>query len=310
MRYLKPIFLFIAMAVLASGCGSPQDSNSDDTELTIYTSVYPIQYIAERISGDLAAVETIYPPGVDAHSYEPSTRDMTKIAESDAFIYLGNQMEPFADAAAEALQSEKVSLIELGEYEELFLSLDGEHHHEDEEHHHGDFDPHIWLDPIRMIKMSEVITNHLVEISPENEELFQENFQTLKKDLTELDEEFQRTLSSQPNRNILVSHAAYGYWEERYGIKQISILGLSSSTEPSQQQLTKIIDEAKEHQLKYILYEQNTSNRISEVIEQEIGLEPLTLHNLAVLTEEDIANNEDYLSLMRKNLDTLLKATE
>src|SRR5690606_14607724 len=105
MRYLKPIFLCVAMAVLASGCGSAQDANGHDTKLTIYTSVYPLQYIAERITGDIAAVESIYPPGVDAHSYEPSTRDMTKIAESDAFIYLGNQMEPFADAVAEALQS-------------------------------------------------------------------------------------------------------------------------------------------------------------------------------------------------------------
>src|SRR5699024_11893769 len=124
------------------------------------------------------------------------------------------------------------------------------------------------------------------------------------------DQSFQHVINSKKNKHILVSHAAYGYWEDRYGIEQISINGLSSSSEPSQKELTKIIQETEKHNLQYILFEENTSNRVSEIIRDEIGAKTITIHNLEVLTEKDIENNEDYLSLMRSNLDTLDKVLQ
>jgi len=103
----------------------------------------------------------------------------------------------------------------------------------------------------------------------------------------------------------VVSHAAYGYWQERYGIQQISIAGLSPSQEPSQQQLTEIIKESEEHHLKYVLFEQNVQSNVAKVIQDEIGAKSLTLHNLESVTEEDMKNNEDYFSIMEKNIETL-----
>ena len=54
---------------------------------------------------------------------------------------------------------------------------------------------------------------------------------------------------------MIVSHAAYGYWEEVYGNHQIPVTGLSPSDEPSQKELEKIIQMANEKQIKYILFE-------------------------------------------------------
>src|SRR5699024_164255 len=105
-------------------------------------------------------------------------------------------------------------------------------------------------------------------------------------------------------------HAAFGYWEERYGIEQIAINGLSSSSEPSQKDLTKIIEQAREHNLDYIIFEQNSSNRVSEIIQDHIGAEALTIHNLAVLTYQDIENEENYHSLIGYNLEILDKDTK
>ena len=107
---------------------------------------------------------------------------------------------------------------------------------------------------------------------------------------------------------MIVSHAAYGYWEEVYGIHQIPVTGLSPSDEPSQKELEKIIKMANEKQIKYILFEQNVTPKVAEIIQKEINAEPLYLHNLESLTKEDRKNGEDYFSLMRKNLETLDKA--
>ncbi|GGB36293.1 adhesin [Virgibacillus dakarensis] len=305
------IITFILLALTVAGCNAAKDSDKEG--LTIYTSIYPIQYAVERIGGDTVDAKSVYPPGVDAHTYEPTTKTMTSIASGDAFIYLGAGMEGFAESAADALQSEGVQLVELGKHEELFHT-DAEHHedadHADDGHHHGDHNPHIWLDPLRMIDMADLIKQELIELNPDKKTLYTDNFNALKEDLLNLDNSYQETLKAKANKKILVTHAAYGYWEERYGIEQVAIKGLSSSDEPSQKELTSIIDQAKEYKLHYILFEQNSSDRVSTIMQDQLGAKVLRIHNLSVLTEDDIKNEEDYLSLMKHNLEVLDKAID
>jgi zinc transport system substrate-binding protein len=59
-----------------------------------------------------------------------------------------------------------------------------------------------------------------------------------------------------------------------------------------------LIETAKEHQIKYVIFEQNETPRIAKIVQNEIKTVPLKVHNLSVLTEEDIDENMDYLSLM------------
>ena len=321
MKILKNLIFLIILSIFIAGCSSADESSKANNEqLEIYTSIYPIQYAIERIGGDTVEAKTVYPPGVDAHSYEPTTKDITALADSDAFIYLGAGMESFAESAADALASQDVQLIEIGEHEELFhveeshhdhdADSEESHDHEHDGHSHGDHDPHIWIDPLRMIEMAAIIKDDLIELNPDKESYYNENFTSLKTDLLALDETFQETLEAKENKHILVSHAAFGYWEERYGIEQISINGLSSASEPSQKELTEIIDQANSYDLDYIIFEQNSSNRVSEIIQNEIGADVLIIHNLSVLTEDDLDNGEDYLSLMQYNLDVLDRATK
>ncbi|GAB3057612.1 metal ABC transporter solute-binding protein, Zn/Mn family [Virgibacillus ainsalahensis] len=317
MKFFKTIIFLAGLAIITIGCSSSnQEAGKDDNStLTIYTTVYPIQYAVEQIAGDRVTTESVYPPGVDAHTYEPTSRDITTIAESDAFFYLGAGMEGFAETAADALDSQSVKLIEIGKHEQLFSDSEDTHEHNEEahsndDHNHGDLNPHIWLDPVRMIEMAHIIKDELVELNPENQELFNENLEVLEEELLELDHAFSNALDTKTNKKILVSHAAFGYWEERYGIEQISVHGVSSTNEPSQKELIEIIDEAEKHELEYIIFEQNVSTKISEIIRDQIDAETLVIHNLSTLTDEDISNDEDYISLMKRNLDVLDKATK
>ena len=110
---------------------------------------------------------------------------------------------------------------------------------------------------------------------------------------------------SATNKTFFVSHEAFGYIANTYGLEQIAIAGLNSQDEPSQKELTAIIELAKEKNINYILFEQNISSKLTEVIQQEVGAESLVLHNLGVLSQENIDNNETYFTLMNKNLETL-----
>ncbi|WP_338777869.1 metal ABC transporter substrate-binding protein [Metabacillus sp. FJAT-52054] len=311
------LILLLAAASSLAGCSSSGETNeAKNGKLKIYTTIFPLEDFTKKIGGNLVEVESVYPPNTDAHSFEPSTKTMVKIAEGDAFIYTGAGIEGFADKAAETLKNEDVEIVKAAEGIELAKSAahshEGEAGHDEhseeaahEGHEHGDTDPHVWLDPIRSIQMAENIKNALVKKHPEGKETFEKNFAELKANLEKLDKEYKDTLSKMDKKEILVSHAAYGYWQERYGIEQISIMGLSASDEPSQKQISSIIKDAKAHGIKHVIFEKNISSKLSEIVQNEIGATPLTVSNLESVTEEDAKNSEDYFSLMRKNLETL-----
>ncbi|UOE95957.1 zinc ABC transporter substrate-binding protein [Alkalihalobacillus sp. LMS39] len=180
---------------------------------------------------------------------------------------------------------------------------DHAHEEEDHHHHHGDEDPHVWLDPILSIQLAENIKTALTEQLPENADFFQENFEAIQSQLEQLDEEFQQMVEEVENDTFIVSHAGYGYWEHRYGIHQIGISGLSPTNEPSQKQIEEIIHFAEDYDIGHIAFEQNISNRVAEVVQNEVGAESVYIHNLEVLTDKD--EGEDYFSLMRKNIEAL-----
>lgn len=304
------LYLLIILPILLVACSVNNQDNANQSELFIYTSIYPIQFVTEQLAGDIATVQSIYPPGVDAHTYEPTSREMTSMANSDAFIYLGNHMEVFAEKAVATLESQNITFIEVGAHEELFNQHDGHADHGDHNHHHTDIDAHIWLDPLRMIEMATIINNELIELAPHYEEMFNANLERLIDQLQELDQLFLETMEQKTNKTIIVAHAAYGYWEERYNIEQIPLSGMTSGDEPSQKELAEIAGLAQEKNISYVLYEQNSSNRLANVIQEYLEAEALYLHNLEILTEEDIDNNEDYFSLMKANLHVLDQATD
>lgn len=306
------------------GCSQKQNENKQqekaaDDVLTIYTTLFPIEDFTKKIGGSHVNVKSIIPPGINAHTYEPTTKTMIEIAESDAFIYSSEIMEPYAEKIAEALKNENVKMVEASNGITM-LDYNEENHGEEhtteneearsDEHNHGDVDPHVWIDPILAIDLAKNIKDSLIELKPEATDDFNANFNTLKMQLEILNSSFDQLVKGKKSPKILVSHAGYGYWEKRYGIEQISITGLSSTNEPSQHQLQEIIDKAKASKIKYVIFEQNVTPKVAEIIKNEIHAEVLRIHNLSVLTEEDIKNNEDYFSLMENNIDTLKKALE
>ncbi len=310
-RFFKLALLLSISTFILVACGQDESDSKADGKLTIYTTLYPLEYFAERIGGEDVTAESIIPPGSDAHSFEPTTRTMAELAEADLFIYNGAGMEGFADAAQDTLSNEDVMVLESAKDIHLDESEEEHEEHEHEEHadhDHGDMNPHIWIDPILAIEQAENIKDALIALDPDQKETFETNFSSLQEELLALDQSFQEMADRADKKEFLISHDAYSYWESRYGLEQLSVSGLSPSQEPTQKQLEEIIETAKSHNLKYMLFEQNATPKPAKAVQKELGLNTLRIHNLSVLTEEDIENNETYFTLMEKNIQTLQKA--
>ncbi|MDM5220838.1 zinc ABC transporter substrate-binding protein [Peribacillus sp. NJ11] len=312
-RALLSLFLVTALFLSACGNSKGESTKKEKDTLDIYTTVYPLQYFTEAIGGEYVNVETVYPPGTDEHSFEPSQKDIVKMAESDLFFYIGYHLEGFVTKAEPILSKEGVGTVAIGEtvhLDEEEHAHEDEHAHEEDGHDHGGVNPHLWLDPIYSIEMAKTIKDELTKKMPEQEEYFNSQFNKLSEKLKSLDEKFATTIESGRTNKIIVSHSAYGYWEERYGLEQIGVTGLTSSNEPSQKELGKIVTMADEENLNYVIFEQNISSKLTEIIQKEMGAKSLELHNLSVLTDKDIEAGEDYFSLMEKNIKTLQTALQ
>ena len=325
------LLLLPLVAVVIAACSTDElDTKTVQTtsdELAIYTTVYPLQYFAERIGGDYVNVQSIYPPGSNEHTFEPTQKDMMALADSDLFFYIGLGLEGFVEKTKTTLANEDVKLIATADNvteEQLHIStghthaeaiVEENHEHDHEEatetehdHAHTDHDAHVWLSPVISQNLALTIKDELVAAMPEQKAFFTENYETLVADLQALHGEFTAMADATTSKTFFVSHAAFGYFAGHYGLTQVPVAGLNSQSEPSQKELTAIIDLAKEDDIQYVFFEQNVTSNLAKVIQQEVGADTLILHNLSVLTTDDIKNNEDYFSLMRQNIAVLKQA--
>ncbi|QKE71935.1 zinc ABC transporter substrate-binding protein [Arthrobacter citreus] len=304
-RKLAITTLLLAGTIL-SACNkdTKQQSTKDKNKLTIYTTIYPLQDFAEKIGGKYVDVHSIYPTGVDTHDFEPTSKQIVKIANSDLFVYNGAGMEAFADKIKDALKNNNVASLEASKNIELIKSNEEEVHEEDQH----DVDPHVWLDPSRAKIEAENIKDELIKLMPKNKEYFEANYDKIDGQFDELDSELRNLVLHSKRKDIVVSHAAYGYLEQHYGIKQIPITGLSPSQEPSQKELKNVVDFVNKHHVKYILFETFATPKVASVVKDETHAEILRLNHLATISEDDVKNHKDYFDLMQENVDTLDKA--
>jgi len=317
----KKLFFIISLLsiMLLSACGAKstttEETETKTEELSIYTTVYPLQYFTERIGGDYVDVNSIYPAGADEHTFDPTQKDMMALADSDLFFYIGLGLEGFVENAEKTLKNEHVKMIATAEAIPDLLSDEG---HEEEEvdehghegHDHSGADPHVWISPLLSIELATSIKDALIASQPEMKDEFEKNYDQLNAELVDLDSKFKEMASNVPSKTFFVSHASFGYLADSYGLEQVAIAGLNSQSEPSQKQLAQIVKEAKDHNIHYVLFEQNVSSKLTEVVRKEIGAESLMLHNLGVLTVDDVKNNENYFTLMEQNIETLKTALD
>ncbi len=326
-KLIPALTVAFASATFLAACGSADSgSNQDaaDQKLNVYTSTFATAAIAKEIGGADVDVKMIVPPGADPHSYEPTSKQLTEIAQGDLFLLTGTTLEPYSEKINASLKGNDVRFIETSKGIDLLEASatvhvhgeldahDEEHAHEDEHaeegHDHGKYDPHVWLDPNNAKLMAQSISTALAKEVPDKKATFEKKLAEFNTQADELDQNLQQAVADGSKKELLVTHAAYGYLAERYGFSQLPIAGISPSDEPSQKELAALVKEAKLHDLKYIAFEETVSPKVARVIQQEIGAEAITIHNLESVTKEQ--QDASYFDLMNENVTTLKKALQ
>ncbi|MGN7471457.1 metal ABC transporter solute-binding protein, Zn/Mn family [Brevibacillus sp. SAFN-007a] len=310
-------------AVSLAGCGAaeqtastPQTGGDAGAKPQVYTTIYPLEYVAKRVGGDHVEVTNIIPLGVEPHDYEPTAKDMVALANADMFVYNGSGLELWVDKAVGNLDKKKTVIVNASEGMDLLKATEHEHEHEGEAateehgHDHGEFDPHVWLDPTKLKAQAEKVKNSLVQIDQAHAADYEKNYEQLAADLDQLDQEFTNMVSHAAKKELMTSHSAFSYLANRYGLEQVAISGLNPADEPSPAELKSLVEHVKEHNISYVMFETLVSPKVAEVIAKEAGVKTATLNPLEGLTEDDVKAGRDYLSIMRDNLETLKVALQ
>ncbi|HET7531772.1 MAG TPA: zinc ABC transporter substrate-binding protein, partial [Nocardioidaceae bacterium] len=182
---------------------------------------------------------------------------------------------------------------------------EGEAEEEHAAHAGSDVDLHFWLDPERMSTLAAEVARQLSEADPGNAAAYEANLAALEGDLSDLDADYQEGLSACEVDTVVVSHDAFGYLE-KYGLHFEPIAGLSPDAEPSAARMTGLADLVEQEEVTVVFSETLASPALAETLARDLGVETGVLDPIEGLS--DATADEDYLSLMRTNLDELRAA--
>ncbi|HCG74700.1 metal ABC transporter solute-binding protein, Zn/Mn family [Staphylococcus caprae] len=308
------IWITLSIILILSGCSKSmnhkKDNISSQNKMKIYTTVFAFQSFTQQIGGKYVDVESIYPPGADLHSYEPTQKDMINIAKSDLFIYSNDDLDPVSAKITQSMENKNMKLALANGLKQKDL-IHSDDHDEDwghQHHHESSNDPHIWLDPVLDRVFAKEIKDKLIQKDPKHKSYYEENYKKLDKEIKDIDNKMKRITKNPKRDKVIISHDSLGYLAHRYHFKQEGVNGMNDE-EPSQKKILSIVKEIKKSKSPYVLYEQNITSKITDVIKKETDTQPLSFHNLAVLTKKE--QNDDaitYQSLMKKDIQSLEKA--
>lgn len=306
MKKMIFVLLTIFSMLLISGC-------SRSTKAEIYAAVYPVEFIVKEIAKEEFTVANVYPRGSNVHDYELSIKTIANMTEAKAIFYIGLNLEP---AICNGVNStfKNVNTVALTEGMAGLIS-GSDHDHSSEAHAEDEnvikyYDPHVWTDPLKMIHMTNLVRDELINLKPEKEAFFRENASALMIKLSDLDFKLNSTINDDNvlYKVIMVDHNAYNYWS-RYGLEILKTRQTNDTTEVSPAEFQAIVQLAKEHNLKYIITTKNEAGNeelINKIV-QEIQGEKIDMHNLSTITILEYESKENYFTIMENNIKVLEK---
>lgn len=299
---MKYTVLMISLLLLFAGCGG--DAARRSGQLQVSTTLFVLYDFARQIGGEDVVVSLMIPPGVEAHSFEPSPRAIDDLKKENVFIFGGAAMDPWAEPILGILSSSKVLVVDAAADVPL-LDVQG-HTTEDDDAH---ADPHYWLDPARAAIVAETIGAAFVAADPDQAAQYRVRTDSLKLKLSALDKKIRTTLSTRKGSTVIFAgHNMFGYFASRYGLEFLSpYTGFSPEAEPQARRLVELEQTMKEKSLTVVYHEENIDPRAAQAIGEATGARMVMLHGAHNVTQEELDSGVTYLSIIEDNLAKLQK---
>lgn len=307
-RLRNLFFIFLLAGLCLTSCGK-EDKNTDKKAVedqnsaekkTIYASFFPVAEFVKMIGGDKYEVKTIIKTSEEPHSFELTSQAMKGLEGADLIAYNGAGMESFIDDLKDNVKDDDKFL----DLSDGLTLLDSSKEGSDM----ASINPHTWLSIKNAKVMVDNIYRKLAAIDPDNEKYYKDNLDKALAKFDDLDKKFADELAKVKDKEkyFVVSHAAFNYLADDYGLKQVAVTGISPEEEPSAKDLKTIADFVKEKNIKTIFFEGKATPKVAETLAKNTGTKTSTLYTMENLDDDMVAKG--YIGLMEENLKALVES--
>ena len=280
------IFILIIITMLTTGCLKRDRMEN----INIATSIYPIEYVTNRLYGEYSQIKSIYPRDSISSNYAMTNKQLKDFSTYDLFIYNGESNE--RDYATKMLNyNKKLKIIDAA------YGLDTTYKSSD-----------IWLNPSNILMIGQNIKNELKDyiVSEYIKDQIETQYNLLKVDITEIETEFKRTAENAVNNKIVVEDESLNFLK-KYGYE---VINLTENGKEKQNNISYAKDLYNKEKLDYIFIMEHSSHKdIVDKLKNDYSIKELKFRTLDTISEKDENNNDDNLSIMHENISKLQKET-
>lgn len=317
--FKKYVFAIVLMA-LSLGSARAQDAVADD-RVRVVATFSILGDMLREVGGDRIALTTIVGRDRSPHTFEPTPRDARALGQAQLLVRNGLGFEAWLPRLLEASAFKGLDLVASTGVQTLRLDEeagetahddhDEDEDHGDEHHHHhaGDIDPHAWQDLGNGAVYVHNIAEGLAQVDPSHAAEYRQRAQAYTERLKAEDRSLRERLAAIPaeKRVMMTSHDAFGYFGRAYGVRLISIVGISSDAEPTARTISALIDNIRTQHIHALFLENAANPKLMQQIARETGVHvggTLYADALGPIGHEA----GTYLGMFKWNADQLLAA--
>lgn len=310
-KTLSITILLAMLCALLSGCGAQSEPEGEG--ISVVATVFAPYDFARQLVGERGEVTLLLPPGSEAHSYEPSPKDIIEIQNCDLFIYVGGVSDAWVSDVLESVGGEVrtvtlMDCVELLEEEHVEgMEFEEEHGHDEGE---AEYDEHVWTSPRNAALICEKIAAALAEADPEGAEYYEAALGDYTASLDELDAAFKEVVANGERDTIVFADRfPLLYFARAYGLEYYAAWpGCADEAEPSAATVTFLIDKVKEEGIPVVFHIELSNEDMADIVCDETGAEKRLFSACHNVTRAQFEEGVTYLELMRQNVDVLREA--
>ena len=270
MRQTTLLIIFVMLSTLLNACSKAPNADTPPNSLQVLAAESFLGDIAQNVAGDRLRVERLIPPGVDPHEFEPKPQDIVKITQSQVLIVNGLGYETWL----------KKTLENVGSQQLVITASNGITPNVDPSGEHVDGDPHMWMNPVNVIRYVENIRDGLSQTDPAGKDVYARNAQAYIAQLKDLDAWVKNEVGQLPveKRLLVTNHDALGYFAQAYGFKIVGavIPGVTDQAAPSAQEMAALIETIKSSGAQAIFLDIGENQTLAQQIAAETGVKVVT----------------------------------
>jgi zinc transport system substrate-binding protein len=271
----------LSVLALTPSCNSCR-GGAGGAKPRVAVSIFPLYDLARRLGGDKLDVVLVLPAGRTEHSYDPTPKEMQKLAGSKLAVAVGLDLDTWLEKIVQGAAGENITILQVGPSVQP-LPMGHEHVGEEEaaeslppgeedDDHHGGMDPHFWLDPVRMAMIVDPIVDAFAKVAPNDAAYFKEQGTQAKKSLGELHDRVLARSKTWTRKSIVTFHGSFGYFAARYGLTIAAVVEPFPGKEPTPKYLNVVLAEIEKSKPAALFSEPQLDRRPAQVIADQSKL--------------------------------------